>query len=164
MTTIFLILSLVAFWLGLSGHYTPVFFWLGGFSVLMVVIMKLRLSRVVPAPSGFEVGIKLRGTKVLTYWLWLLVQIVKSNWLVVKIILSPRMNLSPHFVEVAIEQKSMLGVATFANSITLTPGTISMKVEGDKILVHALNQQTGDLEGLRDMGARVLAIETEKTS
>ncbi|MDP1718034.1 MAG: Na+/H+ antiporter subunit E, partial [Burkholderiales bacterium] len=64
--------------------------------------------------------------------------IVKSAWDVSKIILNPRLPISPTLIRVKTTQKTAVGVVTYANSITLTPGTISVDVKQGEILVHAL--------------------------
>jgi multicomponent Na+:H+ antiporter subunit E len=160
MRVILFILSLWAFWLGLSGHYTALFFGLGAFSVGFVVVMKLRLSKVVPLRETFLPKSELKPFSAVRYLLWLSWQIVLSNISVAKIILSPRMNIQPHFVDVPAKQRTLLGEVTFANSITLTPGTISIEtIDRNHITVHALTRETGDRAALDDMSKRVCAIE-----
>jgi multicomponent Na+:H+ antiporter subunit E len=93
------------------------------------------------------------GRKIFTYFPWLLKEIVKSAWEVSKIILNPRLPLSPGLLRVKTTQRTSVGVVTYANSITLTPGTISVEVGDGTILVHALTQEgaasllTGDMDG-----------------
>lgn len=163
MRFIFLILALSAFWLGLSGHFTAVFLGLGAASIALVVAMKMRLSRVVPLREVFLPRSHLNPFKTIKYSFWLLGQIILSNIAVAKIILSPRLNIQPHFVDVSTKQKTILGEVIFANSITLTPGTISVDtIEKDHIKVHALTHATGDISSLNDMASRVCAIESIK--
>ena len=96
---------------------------------------------------------------VLLYWPWLLWEIVKANIDVTKRVLgfAP---ISPTMVRIKATQKTDLGLVIFANSITLTPGTISMDVEHDgHILVHAISKEgTVGLEG-GEMDRRVTALE-----
>ena len=73
-----------------------------------------------------------------TYWPWLAWEIVKSGWGVTKIILSPRLAISPTLTKVRASQTSSPGIATYGNSITLTPGTITTDVRGHTLTVHAL--------------------------
>lgn len=68
-----------------------------------------------------------------------LAEIAKSNWTVIKIVLSPNMDIKQKMYKVPFSQKSDLGQAIFANTITLTPGTITVEVEGDHFLVHGLS-------------------------
>jgi multicomponent Na+:H+ antiporter subunit E len=92
----------------------------------------------------------------LPYLLW---EIVKANWDVVKILLHPDLPISPRIVVAPTTQKTDLGRVIYANSITLTPGTISLDVGDDYILVHALTQATADGVLSGDMDRRVTRLE-----
>ena len=95
----------------------------------------------------------------LTYFPWLWWEIAKSAWAVAKLILNPRLPISPTMTQVAATQKTTVGVATYANSITLTPGTITTGVKGNLLTVHALTRDGAlDLEG-GGMDARVTRFE-----
>jgi multicomponent Na+:H+ antiporter subunit E len=72
------------------------------------------------------------------YWLWLAREIAVSAWSVAKLILTPRLPISPTMTIVKANQRSAAGIATYANSITLTPGTITVGVSGHELTVHAL--------------------------
>jgi multicomponent Na+:H+ antiporter subunit E len=65
-------------------------------------------------------------------------EILKSGWAVSKAILDPRLPISPTLVRFRPTQKSIVGLVTHANSITLTPGTITVEAGPDEFLVHAL--------------------------
>ena len=95
----------------------------------------------------------------LQYWIWLAKEIGKANINVAKIVLSPDMKISPRMVRVKASQQTDVGIATFANSITLTPGTVSVDIDNDEILVHAITEDmaTGLIES--DMDERVTAVE-----
>jgi multicomponent Na+:H+ antiporter subunit E len=80
-------------------------------------------------------------TKIPQYWLWLIWEIVKANILVTKLIWHPRLSINPTVLRVKASQSSALGKVIYANSITLTPGTVSMNVENDEIEVHALTPE-----------------------
>ena len=73
-----------------------------------------------------------------TYFPWLAWEIVKSAWAVTKVVLHPRLPISPTLTVVTASQRTGAGIATYANSITLTPGTITMAVRGNELTVHAL--------------------------
>ena len=90
---------------------------------------------------------------------WLIKEIIRSNLEVAKIILSPELRLQRTMVRIPANQKTELGRVIYANSITLTPGTVAVRVEGDKILVHALSFSGAaeDLSG--DMDRRVCLLE-----
>jgi multicomponent Na+:H+ antiporter subunit E len=134
---------LFVFWLVLSGHYTPMLVVAGLVSAAACVLAAVRMR------TADEEGIPtefLRGA--FTYLPWLVVEIAKSGWAVSKIILHPRLPVAPTMTTVGASQKTRVGVATYANSITLTPGTITVGVHGNDLVVHALVREGAlDLEG-----------------
>ncbi len=97
--------------------------------------------------------------RALVYWPWLLWEIVKSNLQVARIILSPRLEISPELIKVPTSQGSDLGRVIYANSITLTPGTVSIYVWSEAIEVHALNRDFAAGVETGDMDRRVCAME-----
>lgn len=134
---VFLALALFAYWLLLSGHYEP---WLviSG-AVLVTAVVAFSYAKRIIDGEGFPFGQVLRG---LVYWPWLLWQILLSALRVARIILDPRLPISPSLVRVDALQRTPVGLTTYANSITLTPGTISIEVSerGKFIWVHALTE------------------------
>ena len=137
-------LFLFAFWLLLSGFFTA-FLLLAGVGTALAVVLFARRMDVVDH-EGHPVHLAPRA--LLIYWPWLFKEIVKSAWTVAGIIVNPRLPVSPTLVRVRATQKTDVGRTTFANSITLTPGTISVDVGRDEILVHALTR-----EGARELAA-----------
>ena len=121
------------FWLVLSGHYTPFLVIAGAVCAALCVFAMLR-ARVADA-EAFPIEL-LRGA--VTYYPWLIREIAKSAWAVTKIILHPRLPISPTMTVVRASQNTSAGFATYANSITLTPGTITVGVNGKELIVHAL--------------------------
>jgi multicomponent Na+:H+ antiporter subunit E len=145
---------LFLFWLALSGHYTTFLVGAGAACAVLCVFMAARMG-VVDA-EGHPVHL-VRGA--LTYFPWLWWEIAKSAWAVSKLILNPRLPISPTMTQVAATQKTTVGVATYANSITLTPGTITTGLKGNLLTVHALTRDGAlDLEG-GGMDARVTRFE-----
>jgi multicomponent Na+:H+ antiporter subunit E len=145
---------LFLFWLALSGHYTTFLVGSGAACAVLCVFMAARMGAV--DAEGHPVHL-IGGA--LTYFPWLWWEIVKSAWAVAKLILNPRLPISPTMTEVAATQKTTVGVATYANSITLTPGTITAGVKGNILTVHALTRDGAlDLEG-GGMDARVTRFE-----
>jgi multicomponent Na+:H+ antiporter subunit E len=146
---------LLLFWLLLSGHYTP---WLLAMGVLSAVLTALAARRMGIADSeGHPVSLLLGA---LTYYPWLAWEIVKSGWSVTRVILHPRLPISPTMTVVKAGQKTPAGIATYANSITLTPGTITVGVQDDLLTIHALVREAAlDLEA-GGMDARVRRFES----
>lgn len=141
------VLVLFIFWLLLSGFFEPFLMTAGAVSALAIVALARRMD--VVDHEGHPIHL---GLRALTYWPWLIVEIVKSAWDVSRIILNPRLPVSPTLVRTTASQQTTVGVVTFANSITLTPGTISVDVGRGEILVHALTRdgaaglQTGEMD------------------
>ena len=90
----------------------------------------------------------------------LAVEIAKSNIAVTKTILSSSMPIKQKLFNVPYTQRTDLGQVIFANSITLTPGTVTVETEDGHFLVHALSYSHDDLEALAVMDRRVRAAET----
>ena len=134
--TLALAASLFVFWLLLSGIYTPVLVLSGLGASIAVALLARRME--LADREGHPVHL---GLAALTYWPWLLKEILKSGWQVTRIILDPRLPISPSFVRFRPSQKTTVALATHANSITLTPGTITVDADRDEFLVHALTRE-----------------------
>ncbi|MBR42858.1 MAG: cation transporter [Gemmatimonadetes bacterium] len=132
-------LTLFAFWLALSGHYTPLLLTLGVVSCVLVVYLSHRMEAI--DEEGVPLQVSLR---ILAYLPWLLKEIFVANIVVAKVILRPQLKISPRIVFFHGTQKTDLGRAIYANSITLTPGTITTGVNGNEFEIHAL--RAADLE------------------
>ncbi|MGH8677339.1 MAG: Na+/H+ antiporter subunit E [Burkholderiales bacterium] len=148
---------LFAFWLLLSGYFTA-FLLTAGIACAFGVAMFARRMDVVDH-EGHPVHLALRA--LLSYWPWLVKEIVKSAWDVSKLIVHPRLPISPTLITVKATQKTDLGRTVFANSITLTPGTISVDVSRGEILVHALTRAAAEALAAGEMDRRVTDFERE---
>lgn len=148
-------IALLSLWLLLSGIYKPLVVGFGVVSVLIAVLVVRRMDRI----DGDRIEIDLNGLRFLRYMLWLLVEIAKANLAVTRVILSREMPLNQHLFTTPNTQRTDLGQVIFANSITLTPGTITVETGRSCFLVHALNYAVSDNDALADMDARVSATE-----
>ncbi|WP_245667649.1 Na+/H+ antiporter subunit E [Neptunicoccus sediminis] len=156
MRTILSAFALFGLWLLMSGVYKPLVVGLGAASAIFAVYMVRRMDRV----DQDHLKIPLNPFYFITYLFWLLWEVVKSNVTVTKLILAPHLNLRQHIFRVPNTQKSELAEVIFANSITLTPGTVTVETEGDAFWVHAVSFDDSDHEALADMDRRVTSIET----
>jgi multicomponent Na+:H+ antiporter subunit E len=147
-------LFLFAVWLALSGHYTPLLLGLGVLSSLFVVLLAMRVELV-----DREVVLVLLKPRALLYWLWLGGEVIKSNIDVTLRILDPKLRISPNVIRVRATQRSDLGRVTYANSITLVPGTVAMSVEADEITVHALTRAVAADLQRGEMDRRITEME-----
>lgn len=140
-----------------SGHYSldhSLVLFLGGISCVVVVAFSLRMR--INDSEGLP--IHLVGRMVF-YGPWLIWLILKANIDVALRILNPKMPISPVLTQTKTSQKSALGQVIYANSITLTPGTVSVDVRGDTIIVHSLSSKAAkELEG-GQMDRRVTSME-----
>ncbi|GAB5457225.1 MAG: Na+/H+ antiporter subunit E [Henriciella sp.] len=144
-----LIVVLGSLWLGLSGHYTPLILTLGGISVVLSALLAYRFDILDREASPYG-----RLLALMVYWVWLVVEIFKANWLVIKACLRSELDINPALVKVKTGCETDLARTVFANSITLTPGTVSVVIEGNKILVHALYEEHAQPEAFTEMDRR----------
>ena len=98
------------------------------------------------------------------YWPWLIKQIVMSNLHVARAIISRDMPIRPSVIKVRSTQKTELGQVVYANSITLTPGTVTIEVDKDILSVHALTRGTADDLQSGEMDRRVTDMEAHPDS
>lgn len=154
--SISLAIVLFLFWLLLSGFFTAFLVASGAGSALAVVCFARRMEVIDHEGHPIDLGL----WALLSYWPWLAWEIVKSAWTVTRIILDPRLPISPTLTRFVPSQQSDLGLVIHANSITLTPGTISVRVAADEFLVHALTRDgaAGCTSGC-EMDRRVAAME-----
>ena len=150
-----LVFLLGTFWLINSGHFDFLLLGFGAFSVLFVIWISNRMSRL----SGEYQPPVILSLKLPFYILWLLKEIVKSNLEVIRLIWQRHPAIDPQLVTVKASQKTDLHKVLYANSITMTPGTIVMEIEEDEFTVHALHRSSR--EGLEsgDMDRRVRRLE-----
>lgn len=147
-----LLLALVVFWFALSGETSPLFLFLGAISVLLVLWLAARLKIIDRDASLYH-----RIPQMLLYGGWLIVEIVKSNVTVIRKILGPSHAIDPAIINIQTMAGSSLGKAMFANSITLTPGTVTVDVDGDQLIVHALVRETSPASSFEAMDRKASA-------
>ena len=153
----FLILftTLMAGWLLMSGIYNGLLVGFGIVSCLLCTWLSLRIGAT--DREGLPTHLFAR---LPAYLVWLIGEIVLSNIATAKIIL--RGESDPEIFEVPANQVTAAGLANYANSITLTPGTLTVETEQGDFQIHALAYSDEDLEALADMDRRVTEIETER--
>jgi multicomponent Na+:H+ antiporter subunit E len=127
-------LVLAAIWLGNSGHYDALLLSFGVVSIVLVLWITHRMDVVDHESQPLHLT-----TKLPAYYFWLFKKIVASNIDVVIRAWRGPSSISPQFERVPAPQKTDIGRVIYANSINLTPGTLSVVVEDDYILVHSLS-------------------------
>lgn len=152
--TISLFLMLAAFWLLNSGHYTLLILSLGLISIVLVLYIARRMDVV-----DHESQPLLIPLRIPRYHLWLVQEIILANIAVVKHIWLGNGTISPVLTTIKANQKTDMGKVIYANSITLTPGTVAVDVVGDQITVHALLQKNIEELQAGEMDRRVCRLE-----
>ena len=138
---------LFGFWLTLSGYLEPFLISAGAASAAAVVWLAHRMALI--DREGHPIHL---GRTIFTYCPGSSRRSPKARWDVTKIILNPRLPVTPELLRVKTSQRTSVGLVTYANSITLTPGTISVEVADGPILVHAITKggasslATGDMD------------------
>lgn len=147
--SIILAIGMSAYWLALSGYFTPILLTLGGISVICVLFLVSRMKIMDEETVPY-----LYSLKVFSYFSWLFREIAKANMDVVKAVLKPELDVTPGLISIKADQTTDIGKTMFANSITLTPGTVSVSIDKDEILVHSLLSNTVSVEDFDDMAVR----------
>ena len=151
-----LFVVLMSSWLLMSGHYTMLIISFGVVSVGFCVWLSHAISAI--DDEGLPTHLFAR---LPVYLVWLCGEIIKSNYATAKLIVGGHSD--PEIFYVTATQKTSAGLATYANSITLTPGTVTMDIDElaskDQFLVHALHADFGDDVRSNDMDRRVTALE-----
>lgn len=124
----------VVFWLVLSGHFDPLLLSLGALSVATVCWLTWRADLLENQRLSWR---RLLGLPL--YLVWLAAEVVRSAWAVARLAWAPRLTLRPVVESTPLPPMTALGQVTYANSITLTPGTLSLDVDDDQIRVHSLD-------------------------
>ncbi len=152
MRTLLYSLVLLAFWLLLSGHFNnPLLVGLGLGSVLLTVFLAKRMN--ILDHESFPIQL---SPKLPRFSLYLLKEISLSNLDVLRRILSLRKNpISPRVQTLPLPHKTDLGRVLYANAITLTPGTVTLELQGDNIIVHALSKESAASLATGQMAAAI---------
>ncbi len=154
MRSLLLMLALAAFWMALSGYFKPILLIFGAATVVLAVYVahRMRVSDKEGVPAEFVPA-------ALAYWPWLIWEMLKSSWAVAMILVHPKLPISPTMTVIRARQKTEVGIAVFANSITLTPGTVTTNVDGAALTVHAIVRDGADDLEAGGMNDRVAQIE-----
>lgn len=148
-------LILAVFWIINSGYFEALLLSLGVLSVITVILITRRMQSV---DGEYEPPVIL-SFRLPFYLLWLGKEIIKSNIDVVRRIWQRSPDIHPSVFKVTASQKTDVCKVLYANSITMTPGTITLDIQGNVFEVHALSRGAAeDLKG-GEMDRRVRALE-----
>ncbi len=136
-----LLLILLVSWSLWSGIYKPLLIGLGVFSCVLSLWLAKRTG-------FFRHAMPLHAfLRLPALWWWLLQEVIKSSLEVARVVLSPSLPIQPELVELTTVEKSDSGKVILGNSITLSPGTVTINVDDDRLLVHCLTADSA--AGLR---------------
>jgi multicomponent Na+:H+ antiporter subunit E len=149
-----LFFCLVGLWLLWSGLYLPLMLALGLASCILVVWLVKRFDTLDQETVPVHIG-----WGIFTYWPWLIKEIIVSSLQVTRLVLSPKMPISPQLVKVQSLNNDEVGRVIFGNSITMTPGTITLDIDHDgMVTVHALTREGAEGVLTGDMNAKVARL------
>lgn len=138
-----LFVTLLLFWVLLNGSLSTDVLWVGVVAAAVITVFfrehmgwfsELRLT-----PGALATTV--------AYIFFYMKELAKSNINVASIVLSPDLPVNPGIVTVRTKLKTAMGRMLLANSITLTPGTLSVDLEGDLLHIHWVTVDSPDIEG-----------------
>ena len=142
---------LCLFWILLSGHLTPLLLGLGLASVALTFFLSRRMNVIDNESYPLHLSSKLP-----VFYGYLFKEIVKTNIDVAKRVLGWKgASISPQLIEIPQTQETDLGAVIYANSITLTPGTVTIKLDKEQLTVHALTKETANELATGDMSKEI---------
>ncbi|MEX0618318.1 MAG: Na+/H+ antiporter subunit E [Pseudohongiellaceae bacterium] len=148
-------LVLVILWLLNSWHFTAVIFALGLLSIVLAVYVSHRMDVVDDESQPFHLSQRLPA-----YYYWLIKQIVRSNIDVVIHVWRGNRSISPCMETLDMSQETDMGRVIYANSLTLTPGTVAVDLTNEQVMVHALTCHGMDSLRGGEMDRRVRKLES----
>lgn len=151
-----LLLVLAVFWLLNSGQYSLLMLMFGCASIFFVRFLTAKMTVVDRESLPIYLSPNIFG-----YLLWLCKEIILANLTVLQKIWFGNKSLSPTFTKISISQTTDMGKVIYANSITLTPGTVAVDLKDNQILVHALDYKSVESLELGEMDTRVTELEAK---
>jgi len=153
---VLLAVVLAAAWLLWSGFFKPLLLGLGVFSCLLVLLISYRMRLF--GTEAISPGFILR---LFRFWLWLGREIVRSSLQVTRVVLSPKLPINPTVTEFDSSCSRPLDLAILGNSITLTPGTLTVRIDKRHFLVHALTEEGASDVASGEMDRRVSELRAD---
>ncbi|PAJ73043.1 hypothetical protein CJF42_17925 [Pseudoalteromonas sp. NBT06-2] len=153
--TLSLFLLLIIFWTVNSGHYTHSILILGLLSIVLVLLICQRMKLVDQESLPLHLLIRISA-----FYCWLTKEIILGGIYVLKRILQGDTSIDPKIINIPLDFKDDICKVIFANSITLTPGTITLKLDNESIQVHALTTELADALINGEMARRIKMLES----
>jgi multicomponent Na+:H+ antiporter subunit E len=150
-----LFVLLIAAWVLWSGYLKPLLLGLGALSCVLTVWIVRRMGYFDDETFAFHYDWRLLG-----FWAWLGREVVISSVEVARVVLRRRIDVEPKVVNVDGSGLEPVDLALLGNSITLTPGTLTLDVNEGRLLVHALTPEGAAALQRGEMQRRVAALRT----
>lgn len=151
--SVLLLLLFFSVWLLWSGLYKPLLLGLGALSCLLTLYITRRMGYVDIDVFALRFSYRLIG-----YWGWLGKEIVKSSIGVARVVLDPKLPISPQVIEIRSTTDNAVDQAILGNSITLTPGSLALDVHDGVLKIHTLTERDADALRSGEMDRRVAAL------
>ena len=154
MRYLYVTVALGFFWVVLSGHFAPLLLGFGALSVSLVLIVVRRMDRADRQPGELVPQLGLVG-----YIAWLLKLVIESNIDLARRIWNPALPIEPVWTRLDTHVVSPQAKTLYANSITLTPGTLTTQVHEDHFMIHALSAEGIEKLRLGEMERRIARLD-----
>lgn len=141
-------------WLLWSGIYTPLLVGLGVLSSAAVVLLVRHLQFL----DGESMPTELLK-KIVFYWAWLFKEIIKSNIDVIRLVLNPKLPISPTLIKIPCAGMSDVMKVIYGNSISLTPGSVTVDIQEEQVTVHCLTKDGAEELYAGKLAARIRSLE-----
>ena len=151
--TAIIVIVLAVLWLGFSGKLDALHLGYGAFSVTLVVWVTRNLMVSMPSSDANVFLSRIHWATAFVYPFWLLWRILAANIAVAKLVLSPRLAIDPVLIQLDTPMTGAMAQVVLGNSITLTPGTITLEAEHGRFVIHALQRESA--RELQPIGRRV---------
>ncbi|RKX83081.1 MAG: Na+/H+ antiporter subunit E [Spirochaetes bacterium] len=137
------VLLFLGIWLLLNASLSPVVIVSG---LIVAVIIAVFFS--VKHPVFGDVKLSPRAMVYFVIYIFVFaMELIKANFDVARRVVSPSLPINPGIVEVKTKLKSKIGRLALANSITLTPGTLTVDIKDDSLFIHWIDVTSTDIEG-----------------
>lgn len=155
-------LSLLGFWLAMSGIFDFVHITMGVVTVVGVMMLNYQLKQHHFFEDDMDDLSELRFGRAVYYFFWMIYQIIVAGFHVLTVIIRPKMPIEPTLITFKVDLPSAHAKMILGNSITLTPGTLTIEIEDDTFTVHAIDSKS--FAGIMDdsMPRQVLSLFSSK--
>jgi multicomponent Na+:H+ antiporter subunit E len=137
---------LAAVWLFVSGKFETAYLFWGAVSTGLVLWFSHRLRKIPVSDDATATCVSrhISLPRLLLYLVWLLWQMIRSGVYVASLVLHPKLRIEPTIIRFTSRQPNVIARVILGNSITLTPGTLTLAISGNRFVVHALTRDTGE--------------------